>query len=69
MDSNNITIKETTKQTSAPPSPLPAGGLAPAVLAEQKKADQLRIEQFKKTFGMGRKAYRPLNEEKFEKRR
>lgn len=68
---NNTTIKETTKQTSAPPSPspLPAGGPAPAVLAERTKADLERIEQFKKTFGIGRNAHQPLNDEEFEKRR
>jgi len=34
----NTTIRETIKETKAPPAPLPAGGQAPAVLAERKKS-------------------------------
>jgi hypothetical protein len=35
---NNTTIKDTIKETTAPPSPLPAGGQAPAVLDGENQA-------------------------------
>ncbi len=37
---NNTTIEETIRETIAPPSPLPAGGPAPAVLDAGKQVVQ-----------------------------
>jgi hypothetical protein len=48
---NNTTIKDTTGKTIAPPSPLPAGGQAPAALVERSEAANRKIEQFGKRFG------------------
>ena len=41
---NNKTIRETISKTTAPPSPLSAGGHAPAVLAKRISADVRGIE-------------------------
>jgi hypothetical protein len=48
---NNTTNKDTNEETTAPPSPLPAGGQASAVLAERKKSAQSNIKRFGKNFG------------------
>ena len=67
---NNKTNRETNRATKAPPSPLPAGGQASAVLAEREKQDLAEIERFKKTFGLGpKRKWTPLSEEQFERRR
>ncbi len=66
---NNNTIKETMQETTAPPSPLPAGGHAPAVLVERRDADVRRVEDFKRRFGVARKVHKPLSEEQIEQRR
>ena len=74
----NTTIKDTIKDTTdcrsadnpATPSPLPAGGQAPALLAERKKQSRQRIEQFKRT--LGKKPYQkwqPLTPEQFQQRK
>ena len=65
---NNTTIKDTTVKTIAPPSPLPAGGQAPAALEERSEAAYRKIERFGKRFGTGKK-WQPPNEEEFNKRR
>ncbi|OHB73232.1 MAG: hypothetical protein A2Z25_03330 [Planctomycetes bacterium RBG_16_55_9] len=66
---NNTTIKETIVETIAPPSPLPAGGQAPAVLTERRDANLRRIAQFKQQFGLDKKPYQPLSEAQFGERR
>jgi len=50
---NNTINKDTTGETTAPPSPLPAGGPAPAVLDERENGNIASIEQLEKTFGYG----------------
>ena len=66
---NNTTKKETIPETTAPPSPLPAGGQAPAVLAERKSQAVHGIEEFKKRFGLGKGRRQPLSEQEFDRRR
>ena len=67
---NNKTNRETNRATKAPPSPLPAGGQASAVLAEREEQQRAEIERFKKTFGLGpKRKWAPLSEEQFERRR
>ena len=50
---NNTTKKDTNGETTAPPSPLPAGGQASAVLEERKNGSIASIEQLENTFGSG----------------
>ena len=69
VTTRNTTRKETRNQTIAPPSPLPAGGQAPAVLAERKRAVVQGIEKFKKQFGIGKKPHQPLSEKEIQDRR
>ena len=57
------------EDTTAPPSPVPAGGHASAVLVERRDADVRRIVDFKRNFGVARKARKPLSEEQAEQRR
>ena len=66
---NNKTMKETTSKTTAPPSPLPAGGQAPAVLAERKNMAVQSIEDFKKQFGISRRHSKPLSDKEFNDRK
>ncbi len=65
---NNTIYKDINEEITAPPSPLPAGGPAPAVLVERKKSAQSNIERFGKNFGSA-KPWRPPSEQEFEKRR
>lgn len=69
LHTNNTTKKDTMQETTAPPSPLPAGGHAPAVLVERRGADVRRIEDFKRSFGVARKVREPLSDEQIEQRR
>ncbi len=64
---NNTIKKDITGKTTAPPPPMPAGGQAPAVLADRKQAAQANIERFGKTFGSA-KSWQPLSEEEFHNR-
>jgi len=66
---NNTTKKDTMSETTAPPSPMPAGGQAPAVLAERKSEAVQSIEKFKKQFGIGKRRHQPLSEKEFQSRR
>ena len=66
---NNKTIRETISKTTAPPSPLPAGGQAPAVLTERKSAAVRSIEEFKKHFGNSKRFHPPLSEKETQDRR
>jgi hypothetical protein len=66
---NNTTKKDIISQTTAPPSPLPAGGQAPAVLAERKAAAVRRIEEFKKQFGIAKRPREPLSEQEIQNRK
>ena len=68
---NNITIKETIRDTTATPSPLPAGGQASALLTERKEQNVAMLEQFKKTFGFGPEGRNSpqLTQEQFQQRR
>ena len=65
---NNTTKKDTMSNTTAPPLPLPAGGQAPAVLVERRKAAVASVEQFKKRFGIARKIRTPLSDKEFQDR-
>lgn len=69
LQTNNTTIRDTTKDTMATPAPLPAGGQAPAFLQDRKAEKQGAIEQFKTRFGSARKEYKPLPGAKFEQNR
>ncbi len=64
---NNNTIKENNKDISATPSPLPAHGQAPALLTERKKQIKVDLEQFKQKFGIGKKKFKPLPVQEFER--
>ena len=66
---NNTTNKDTMSETTAPPSPLPARGHAPAVLAERKSEAVQSIEKFKKQFGIGKRRHQLLSEKEFQSRR
>jgi len=76
---NNTTIKGNSKRTTrlgeglrrsrtATPSPLPPKG-TPALLAKRKKAAQAQVQQFKRTFGIGKKKWQPLTEQEFQRRK
>jgi len=65
---NNTTKKDIMSNTTAPPSPLPAGGQAPAVLAERKAAAVEAVEQFKKRFGRKRRTSKLLTREQMQNR-
>jgi len=66
---NNTTKKDTMTKTTAPPSPLPAGGQAPAVLAERRSESLCTVEQFSQQFGRSKSHHKPLSEQEFEDRR
>jgi hypothetical protein len=66
---NNTTKKDITSKTTAPPSPLPAGGQTPAVLTERKSQAARSVEDIKKRFGIGRKCYQPPSEQEVQNRR
>ena len=66
---NNTTNKDIISQTTAPPSPLPAGGQAPAVLTERKSAAVRSIEEFKKQFGNSKRSHPPLSDKETQDRR
>ena len=53
LHTNNTTTRDINKETSATPTPLPAGGQAPALLEDRKAENITRIEQLKKSFGLG----------------
>ena len=59
LHTNNTTKKDTTTNTTATPSPLPAGGQAPALLEDRKNGYVLQIEQLTKSFGAGGRRRRP----------
>jgi len=68
---NNTTERDTIKATIATPSPLPAGGQAPALLQERLKGQEESVEQFTRTFGnpKGRRRWAELTPAKKEQRR
>jgi len=66
---NNTTRKDIRLETTAPPSPLPAGGQAPAVLAERKSQAAQSVEDFKKRFGIGKRRRQPLSELEIQNRK
>ena len=52
------------------PTPLPAGGQAPALLEDRKSEQQANLERLKAQIGFGvRKKYQSLSEAEFEHRR
>ena len=59
LHTNNTTKKDTTTNTTATPSPLPAGGQAPALLVDRKNEYVSQIEQLKKSFGSGGRRRKP----------
>jgi len=56
---NNTTIQETNGKNTATPSPLPAGGQAPALLQDREVEQQTKIQQFRSSFGSRRGRQRP----------
>lgn len=59
LHTNNTIKKETTKDTTATPTPLPAGGQASALLVDRKAESIARIERWKKSFGWGARRQTP----------
>lgn len=67
---NKETVKETKKETSATPTPLPAGGQAPALLKDRKVVTTDHIEQLRKSLGLGARRNKPeLSDAERERRR
>jgi len=66
---NKKTITETIENTTATPSPLPAGGPAPALLEDRRKGKKAVVEKFTKGFGGGKEEYQPPPKKKFEESR
>ncbi|HIJ72454.1 MAG TPA: hypothetical protein HPP87_14020 [Planctomycetes bacterium] len=64
---NNITIKENNKETTATPPPLPAGGQASALLEHRTAADRFRIMKLKSK--LGKEKAKPMTSEEFDKKR
>jgi len=69
LTTNNTIIKENNKRTTATPSPLPAGGQAPALLTERKKAADAHIQKFLRDFGARKKKFQPMAEQEFQRRK
>lgn len=66
---NNTTNKDTMEKTIERPSPLPAGGQAPAALKCRTLAHQETIDNLKRTFGFVKKEkFTPLPEGEFQDR-
>jgi hypothetical protein len=65
---NNLTITENNRRTIASPSPLPAGGQAPATLKCRRADAAEQIARFKARFGKST-AWTPLPPEEFARRR
>ena len=63
---NKETTKETKKDNIATPTPLPAGGQAPALLEDRKAEQQVSVERFKRNFGIGKKKHTPLPPKDFK---
>jgi len=51
------------------PTPLPAGGQAPATLAHRRAVSANGLEKFKALLGRAKVSWTPLSQEQFEKRR
>jgi Mn-dependent DtxR family transcriptional regulator len=64
---NNNTIIDNNKDTTTTPSPLPAGGQAPALLADRRAQALERIAAFTK--GFGRTPHQRMTPQEFEQRR
>jgi hypothetical protein len=69
LHTNNTTKKETIKDNSATPAPLPAGGQAPALLEDRKEDTLASIERLKKSFGSGQRRTPETTKEELEQRR
>jgi len=68
LHTNNTTSKDTIKKTTAPPSPLPAGGQAPAVLEQRKQVSDSNIRRFCNNFGKADTSFK-LSDQEWERRR
>ncbi len=64
---NNNTIKETTVKISATPAPLPAGGQAPALLAQRKTQLAAQVADLYTKLGRRRSTWRPPTPEEFQR--
>ncbi len=64
----NTTKRDTPEGTEATPSPLPAGGQAPALLTDRKQEAQATILRFHQGFGQV-SPRAPLSPDEFERRR
>ena len=53
LHTNNTTYKDISREATATPSPLPAGGQAPALLNDRKDEMVAQLEQQKKSIGLG----------------
>jgi hypothetical protein len=69
LQTNNTTKKDTIIDTTATPSPLPAGGQASALLDDRKAGVIDTTEQVKRNLGSGRQRSEPLSEAEFQQRR
>jgi len=67
LHTNNTTNKDTIKETTEQPPPLPAGGQAPAALKERTLAQKETIDNYKRIFGICKKeGYNPMSEAEFQ---
>ena len=57
---NNTTKKDIIRKTIEPPSPLPAGGQAPAALEQRTRAQKEAVNNFLNTFGRSKRMQRTL---------
>ncbi|MBN1973423.1 MAG: hypothetical protein JW787_07270 [Sedimentisphaerales bacterium] len=66
---NNTTNKDIIERTIEQPPPLPAGGQAPAALAQRTQARQETIDNFKQKFGFGKMGtFTPMPDNQFQER-
>jgi hypothetical protein len=63
---NNKTNTDTIENTTATPSPKPAGWQAQALLEDREKGNRAVIEKFKKDYGIGGKPRQRLTEKEFD---
>ncbi len=70
LQTNNTTTRDISRDTSATPAPLPAGGQASALLEDRKAGYGAQVEQLKRSFGAGAPRRRPkLTDAEWEARR
>lgn len=66
--SDDLLEKNRQRNRKATPTPLPAGGQAPALLDNQENGQQTKLERLKAKLGLGgRKTFQPLSKAKFKR--